>query len=173
MTTDVSGRRAMLTFNSLRESDSGMYTCVISHRTMGTLRKNVTLTVLSVPMLEVLPVSTSLPRGANATFECFSNRDATFAWNYRQIDGDLPSGAFVLRNGNSTVSRLRVTNIQEGINTGAYYCHALFSTGEGRIDTGNLVQQCMYQYCTHIYCRYYSVFNLKLKYTLMFSFLFL
>lgn len=139
VTHDFTRRVATLNFNSLQVSDNGTYTCVITHPTLGSLEKNVSLTVLPDPVLDVQPEEVFVERGTNHTFKCLANRDATFTWNYGSSTGALPASATMSRI-SAIESNLVVTNIKEGDNAGIYYCHAMYATGEIRTDTGNVVE---------------------------------
>lgn len=144
--TDPTMRMSTLTITGSPLLGKYVFTCVIQQRTLGELRRNVTLEVLRNAEVDVYPEEIRVERGATHTFECVSSREATFRWSYGQSNTNLPMGASV-NLVNMTVSQLTVVNVRKNVNTGTYNCHAAFLTGEIRIDGGNLVERGIPFYC--------------------------
>ena len=133
------GREASLRFSSSKNINGG-YTCVITHPTLGRMTRNVSVLILPDPMITVTPEEATVPRESNFTFVCEANRPVrTFIWTLGPA-GSLPTSAIVTTI-SDTVSHLTVVSVTDDVNTGVYYCRAMFDIGSTQTDTGNLAQQ--------------------------------
>ena len=137
--TGFTGREASLRFSSSKNINGG-YTCVITHPTLGRLSRNVSVLILPDPMITVTPEEATVPRESNFTFVCEANRPVrTFIWTLGP-SGPLPVNVTVTTI-SDTVSHLTVISVIDDVNTGVYYCRAVFDIGSTQTDTGNLAQQ--------------------------------
>jgi hypothetical protein len=131
---------ATLTFNRLQQSYTQEFCCIATHPTLGQRDDCVTVEILPDAVVSVTPEEIQVPDGSTFTFNCTSNRKVTlFFWTYNLNERTLPRGVSY-RNVSDTLSQLTVTGATKDVNTGLYYCHAMYAeTGETTRDAGNLL----------------------------------
>ena len=132
--TDASsvGRTMDLIFFQGSASQSGMYHCEARSDVDNSVVHNDTVeaNILVTASVWIPDRSQTVPRGESAVFKCQSSRKAMFSWNHDSVDGELPPSAHPETVG-PTESRLNISNVMAGVNTGKYFCSGIFhTTGE-------------------------------------------
>ncbi len=141
-TTVFSKRESTLMFRSISFDVAGEYLCIaMSKFEPNIVQETFTVDVLEPPVLTVSPSEITVPAGGDVTLVCEANRNVSvFRWTHQELETmeELPTSVTVLDT--STRSELMVRNIQRDVNTGQYFCQAIFDrTFERRSTTGNVL----------------------------------
>lgn len=140
--TSPAGKTITLILFEGSEQLEGEYMCLgVSKEGTVLVSESAYVTVLKIATVVIIDRSKIVPKGGTAIFECESSRAATFQWNFDSINGPLPATA-VPSVISDTFSQLVISQVEEGVNTGLYFCSGTFDiTGETLVADADLTEQ--------------------------------